>query len=90
MALIVEVEAVMTDEVVEEEDMGAETTGVVEASEEEEDLEEDEAVDEMTEGEEVGDMVVVEMIEGVVAVVATEEVETRETAGEEALAPVDP
>ena len=91
VALIVAVEAETTDEVGEAEDMGAETIDVVEGSEvEEEDLEEDAAVAEMIEGEEVGDMVVVEMIEGEVAVVATEEVETRETAGEEASALVDP
>ena len=77
VALIVAVEAETTDEVGEAEDMGAETIDVVEGSEvEEEDLEEDAAV--------------AEMIEGEVAVVATEEVETRETAGEEASAPGDP
>ena len=75
--MIVAVEAETTDEVGEAEDMGAETIDVVEGSEvEEEDLEEDAAV--------------AEMIEGEVAVVATEEVETRETAGEEASAPGDP
>ena len=88
VALIAEVGDEMTDEVGEE-DMVAETTGMVEAEVSEEDLEEDAVVGEMTEGEEVEDTEGVEMIGGVVAV-ATEVVETLETAGEEDLAPGDP
>ena len=74
VASIAEVEAEMTDEVEEE------ASEVV--------LEGDAAVAVMTEGGEVEGMVVVEMTEGVVEVAATEEDETPETAGEEALAPV--
>ena len=88
VALIAVVGDEMTDEVGEE-DMVAETTGMVEAEVSEEDLEEDAVVGEMTEGEEVEDTEGVEMIGGVVAV-ATEVVETLETAGEEDLAPGDP